>query len=79
MVIKIVKEVARVIDIIRPTLESDGTRIELLKVDEQRGVVHVKFDGSCTKTPQALELLRNGVEEALKKEVPQITEVLNVH
>ena len=76
MVIKIGKQVAQVIELIRPTLESDGGNIELLRVDENRGVVHVRFMGECVRTPQALEILRSGVEEALKKEVPQVREVL---
>lgn len=78
MVIKIVKRVTQVIDLIRSTLESDGGDIQLLKVDENRGVVHVKFSGRCAQTPQAVETLRSGVEEALKKEVPQVKEVVTV-
>ena len=75
MVLKIGKKVARVIELIRPALEADGGKIELLRVDENRGIVHVKFMGKCVRTPQALEALRNGVEEAIKKEVPQVREV----
>ncbi len=77
MVIKIGKRVAEVIDLIRPTLESNGGAIELLRVDENRGMVHVRFTGACVRTPQALEELRSGVEEALKKEVPEVRGVLN--
>ena len=77
MVIKLGKRVARVIDLIRPTLESDGGAIELVKVDEERGMVHVRFTGACVRTPQALEELRSGVEEALRKEVPEVRGVLS--
>ena len=77
MVIRIGSRVAQVIDQIRTTLESNGGDITLLKVDENRGVVHVRFTGAYVGTPQALETLRSGVEEALKKEVPEVREVLN--
>ena len=76
MVIKIGNKVAKVIDLIRPTVESNGGAIELVGVDEDRGVVHVRFTGSCVRTAQALETLRSGVEEALKKEIPEIRGVL---
>ncbi len=76
MVIKIVKQVAEVLATIRVALESDGGDVELVKVDENKGIVHVKFTGIYVKTPQALETLRSGVEEALKKEVPQVREVV---
>ena len=76
MVIRLGKKVEHVIDLIRTTIKSDGGNIQLLKIDENRGVVHVRFTGRCVQTPQALETLRSGVEEALKKEVPQIKEVV---
>ncbi len=78
MVIRIAKQVSQIIDIIRPALEAEGSGIELLKVDQNRGVVQVRFRGICASTPQALETLRMGVEEAIKKEVPRIKEVLSV-
>ena len=76
MVIRIGKRVEHVIDLIRLTLEADGGDIKLLRIDENRGVVHVRFTGRFLETPQAVETLRSGVEEALKREVPQIKEVV---
>jgi Fe-S cluster biogenesis protein NfuA len=70
--------VVRVIDRMRPTLKSDGGNIELVSVDEGKGLVRVKVQGRYANTPYALEILRSGVEEAIKKEVPQIREVLTV-
>ncbi|MCK5708483.1 MAG: NifU family protein [Candidatus Aureabacteria bacterium] len=61
---------------IRPSLEADGGGIELVDVGDD-GVVKVKLTGACHGCPMSQMTLKNGVEKMLKKEVPEIKEVIS--
>lgn len=61
---------------IRPSLQADGGDVELVDVSE--GVVKVKLTGACGSCPMATMTLRNGIEQIIKKQVPEIKEVVAV-
>jgi len=74
-----VKErVEKALDKIRPALQADGGNVELIDVDEAKGVVKVKLVGACGSCPMSQMTLRMGVERILKEEIPEITEVQSV-
>ncbi len=77
MILHIQEKIDRVLERIRPTLKSNGGSVHLLDVDERLGVVKLQFRGRIVHTPRAMHALANGVEEAIKKEVPQVREVLS--
>jgi Fe-S cluster biogenesis protein NfuA len=58
---------------VRPSLQRDGGDIELLDVSE--GVAKVKLQGACAGCPMSQMTLTWGVEQAVKKEVPEILRV----
>jgi len=58
---------------VRPSLQRDGGDIELLDVVD--GVVKVRLQGACAGCPMSQMTLAWGVEQALKKEVPEIVRV----
>ena len=58
---------------VRPTLQRDGGDIELLDVVD--GVVKVKLQGACAGCPMSQMTLTWGVEQTLKKEVPEVVRV----
>ncbi|MFC2149748.1 NifU family protein [Candidatus Auribacterota bacterium] len=60
---------------IRPMLQADGGNVELVDVDEANGVVKVKLTGACSGCPMAQMTLTQGVEKAIKEEVPEIQKV----
>ncbi|HOK06974.1 MAG TPA: NifU family protein [Syntrophales bacterium] len=60
---------------IRPGLRADGGDVELIDVDAE-GVVKVKLLGACHGCPMAAMTLKNGIERYLKKEVPEVKEVI---
>lgn len=60
---------------IRPMLQADGGNIELVEVTDD-GVVKVKLTGACGCCPMSQMTLKNAVEQRLKKEVPEIKEVI---
>jgi len=72
------QRVQEVIDTLRPLLQADGGDIELVDVQEDKGVVSVRLQGACRGCPGAAMTLKMGVERHLKEKVPQVTEVVAV-
>jgi len=70
-------KVKNVIDKIRPILQEEGGDIELIEVTEDN-VVKVKLLGACGGCPYRIMTLKNGVELAIKEELPEIKEVINI-
>lgn len=62
---------------VRPYLQADGGDVELVEVTED-GIVKVKLKGACGSCPMALMTLKMGIERYLKKEIPEVTEVVAV-
>ena len=69
------EEVERVLNEIRPFLQADGGDLELVEVTED-GVVKVRLTGACGSCPFSQMTLKMGVEQALKKMVPSVREVV---
>ena len=69
------EKVEQVISKIRPMLQRDGGDIELVDVTD--GVVKVKLTGACGSCPMSMMTLKMGVENALKKEIPEVKEVVS--
>jgi len=59
---------------IRPYLEADGGDVRLLEVDSDM-VVHLELLGACGTCPMSSMTLKAGVEEAIKRAVPEISAV----
>jgi Fe-S cluster biogenesis protein NfuA len=62
---------------VRPMLQADGGDVELVDVTEE-GVVKVRLKGACGSCPMAMMTLKFGIERYLKREVPEVTEVVAV-
>ncbi|MFW6224698.1 MAG: NifU family protein [Bacteroidota bacterium] len=70
-------QVSNTINKIKPYLQADGGDIELVEVTDDK-VVKVKLLGACGSCPFRLHTLKSGVEQALKKEIPDVKEVTAV-
>ena len=68
-------EVEKAIEELRPYLQGDGGDIELVDVDEEKGVVRVRLKGACAHCPMSQMTLQLGVEASLKKKIPEIKRV----
>ena len=62
---------------LRPFLEADGGDIEFVEITED-GILKVKLLGACSDCSMSLMTLKSGVEEAVKKIVPEIHSVVAV-
>lgn len=70
------EKVEEVLEKIRPSLMADGGNVELVEVNA--GVVKVKLTGACGSCPMSQMTLKMGIERLLKKEIPEIKEVVAV-
>jgi len=70
------ERVQKAIDKIRPNLQADGGDVQLIDVTDA-GIVKVKLLGACHGCPMAQMTLKNGIESFLKKEIPEIREVIS--
>jgi len=70
------KDVEKIIKNIRGVLQADGGDIEL--VDVKDGIVKVALRGACAHCPMSTLTLKNFVEKSLKKEIPEVKEVISV-
>jgi Fe-S cluster biogenesis protein NfuA len=70
------ERVAKALDRVRPYLQSDGGDIDLVEVTDDF-IVKVKLTGACKGCPYSMQTLKAGVEQAIMKEVPEITQVIS--
>ena len=70
----VVEKIKGVIERIRPALEADGGNIEFVNMTEDN-VVNVRLLGACGSCPYSLITLKQGVETAIKEEVPSVKSV----
>ncbi|KAF0194443.1 MAG: nitrogeN-fixing nifu domain protein [Bacteroidetes bacterium] len=67
-------KVKNIIEQIRPYLQADGGDISFVDLTEDN-VVNVELQGSCGSCPFSRMTLKNGVEEAVRKALPEIKSV----
>lgn len=65
-----------VIDKVRPFLISDGGNLEYIKYED--GIVYIKLTGACQDCPMLDVTLKDGIEELIINEIPEIKEVRNI-
>lgn len=74
---KSIKErVSQALEKVRPYLQADGGDIDLVDVTDD-GTVKVRLTGACNGCPYSMQTLKAGVEQAIMKEVPEITRVIS--
>ncbi len=76
--LELIKKVENVIDQIRPYLEADGGNIRFVSLTEDN-VVNVELLGACGSCPMSQMTLKNGVEQAMKKAIPEIKAVESIN
>ena len=66
----LIDRVELAIDEIRPYLIADGGDIKVISIDN-KNIVNLELLGSCQTCPMSPMTLKAGVEEAIKKQVPE--------
>jgi Fe-S cluster biogenesis protein NfuA len=67
------EKVQKAIAEIRPNLQADGGDIELVGVEE--GTVKVRLKGACAGCPMSTMTVKWGVENYLRKKIPEVVKV----
>lgn len=70
------EDVKKVLEKVRPMLQADGGDVEFVEMDGD--VVKVRLKGACGGCPMATMTLKNGIEVAIKNEVPGVSRVESV-
>ena len=70
------EKVEKSLEKIRPSLQADGGDVELVEVKD--GTVKVRLTGACGGCPMSQMTLKMGIERVLKKDIPEIKEVVAV-
>jgi len=69
--------IEKALEKVRPMLMADGGNVDLVEVTGD-GVVKLKLTGSCGCCPMSQMTLKMGIEKLLRKEVPEIKEVIAI-
>jgi Fe-S cluster biogenesis protein NfuA len=68
------EQVVKVLNLIRPAVQSDGGDLELVDITPD-GVVQIRLHGACVGCPSSTMTLQVGIERNLKAHVPQVRAV----
>lgn len=71
------KIIIDIIDHLRPFLINDGGNIEFVKYEDN--IVYIKMGGACANCHMLDVTLKEGIEAAIKSEVPEVKEVININ
>ena len=68
------QKIEEALNSIRPYLEADGGNVELLDITEDN-VVMVELHGACKTCSMSAMTMKAGIEETIKRAVPEIVRV----
>jgi len=74
---ELLQKVEDSLDTIRPYLETDGGNIQVLEITDDM-VLKLKLLGNCGDCPMSEMTMTAGVEEAVKRAVPEIVKVESI-
>jgi Fe-S cluster biogenesis protein NfuA len=70
----LLERVEKALDNIRPYLETDGGNVKVLEITADN-VVKLELLGSCSSCPMSIMTFKAGIEEAIRKAVPEIASI----
>ena len=75
---EIIDKIETALSEIRPFLESDGGDIKFIELTDD-WIVKVELIGACSSCDISMMTLKNGVEVAIKKAVPEVQKVIEIN
>lgn len=70
------EKIKEIINKLRPYLIGDGGDIEFVKYEN--GILYIRMLGACAGCALIDYTLKDGIEMAIKEEVPEVKEVVNI-
>ena len=71
---ELLTRVEKALDSIRPYLEADGGNVRVVELTHEK-LLRLEFMGNCGNCPMSSMTFKAGVEEAVKREVPEIKSI----
>ena len=71
------KKIKELIDKMRPFLLNDGGDLEFIKYEDN--IVYIKLLGACKNCSLMDYTLKDGIEEMITSEIPEVKEVVNIN
>jgi Fe-S cluster biogenesis protein NfuA len=68
------KRVEEALDQIRPYLQADGGNVSLVEITDEH-IVRVELLGACKTCSMSMMTMKAGIEESIKRAVPEILSV----
>ncbi len=68
-----IEKIEKALKEIRPSLQADGGDVEFVGVEN--GIVKVRLTGACGGCPMSQMTLKQGIEQVVKKAVPEVLSV----
>jgi Fe-S cluster biogenesis protein NfuA len=72
--IELTKRVEEALEQVRPYLQADGGNVSLVEITEDK-VVRLELLGACKSCSMSMMTMKAGIEETIKRSVPEITAV----
>ena len=76
--VSLIERVENALDEIRPYLNKDGGDIKVVSIDNNN-IANIELLGNCESCPMSPMTLKLGVEEAIKKNVPEIKGIKTIN
>ena len=70
----LLQRVENALDTIRPYLEADGGNVSIEEITSDN-VVRLRLLGSCGSCPMSIMTLKAGIEQAIKRSVPEVESI----
>ena len=70
----LIRRVEEALQQIRPYLEADGGNVSLIEITPEK-VVRLELLGACKSCSMSMMTMKAGIEETIKRAVPEIKEV----
>ncbi len=74
---ELLTRVNETLEMVRPYLQADGGDISVVELTDDL-ILKVKLLGACGHCPFSIQTLKAGVEQAVRRNIPEITEVVAV-
>ncbi len=71
---ELIQKVNSALNTIRPYLKTDGGDVRIVEITEDK-IVRLELLGACSSCSMSAMTMKTGIEETIKREVPEITKV----
>lgn len=72
------RKIEEALDSIRPYLEADGGNVEIVEITEDQKL-KIELKGACKTCHMSHMTMKSGIEETIKRAVPEIKEIISVN